>query len=60
MSVFAVFLVRIVPHSDWIRRDTDYLYLDQMQENTDQKNSEYGHFSRSELVLEMEHWLEVD
>ena len=31
-----------------------------MQENTDQKNSEYRHFSRSERVLEMEHWLEVD
>ena len=25
VSVFAVFLVRIFPHSDWIRRDTSYL-----------------------------------
>ena len=24
MSVFEYFLVRIFPHSDWIRRDTDY------------------------------------
>ena len=34
-SVFGVFLVLIFPHSDWIR------------ENTDQKNSEDGHFLRS-------------
>ena len=26
-------------------------YLVQMRENTDQKNSEYGHFSRSVLTL---------
>ena len=38
-SVFGVFLVRIFQHSDWIR------------ENTDQKKSEYGHFSRSVPVL---------
>ena len=25
MSVFGVFLVRIFPHSDWIRKDTEYL-----------------------------------
>ena len=25
VSVFWVFLVRIFPHSDWIRRDTEYL-----------------------------------
>ena len=25
MSVFGVFLVRIFPHSDWIRTDTEYL-----------------------------------
>ena len=35
MSVFGVILVRIFPHSDWIR------------ENADQNNSKYGHFSRS-------------
>ena len=33
MSVFGAFLVCIFPHSDLTRRDTD------------QKNSEYGHFS---------------
>ena len=32
VSVFGVFLVRIFLHSD------------QMRENTDNKNSEYGHF----------------
>ena len=32
------------PHLDWIRRDT---YSVQMWQNTDQKNSKYGHFSRS-------------
>ena len=37
VSVFGVFLVHIFPNSDWIRIRT----------NTDQKNSEYGHFSRS-------------
>ena len=36
VSVFGVILVRIFPHSDWIR------------ENADQNNSEYGHFSRGE------------
>ena len=27
MSVFEVFLVRIFLHSDWIRRDTEYLFV---------------------------------
>ena len=27
MSVFRVFLVRIFPHSDWIRRDTEYIFV---------------------------------
>ena len=36
VSVFGVFSVRIFPH------------LVRMQENTDQKNSEYRHFSRKE------------
>ena len=34
-------LGRIFSHSDWIRRDNI------MRENTDQNNSEYGHFFRS-------------
>ena len=43
------FLVHIFPHPDWIRGDTSYSpYSVRMRENTDQKNSEYGHFSRSE------------
>ena len=42
---FGVFLVRIFPHSVWILRI--FPYSVQMPENTDQKNSEHGHFSRS-------------
>ena len=49
VSVFLVFLVRIFPHSNWIRRDIPCIspYSVRMRENTDQKNSEYGHFSCS-------------
>ena len=49
MSVFGVFLVRIFPHSDWIRRDTLSIspYSVWMRKNTDQKNPEEGHFSRA-------------
>ena len=39
--VFGVFLVRIFPHSDWVRKDTPYLcvsaYLGQMRENATTK-----------------------
>ena len=48
--LFKVFLVRIFPHSDWIRRDTPSPYSFRMQENTDQKKSEYGHFSQCVIV----------
>ena len=51
VSVFGVILIRIFAYSDWIRRDTEYQsicpYSVQMRENTDQNNSEYGHFLRS-------------
>ena len=47
LSVFGVILVRIFPHSDWIRRDTESVRI---RENADQNNSEYGHFSRSVQV----------
>ena len=43
VSVFGVFLVSIFPHSDW--------YSVRMRENTDQKNSEYIHFSRNSVIL---------
>ena len=43
VSIFGVFLVPYFPHKDWIRRDTSVW----MRESTYQKNSEYGHFSRS-------------
>ena len=51
VSVFGVILVRIFPHSDWIRRDMEYLspYSVRMRENADQNNSKYGHFSRRHL-----------
>ena len=38
------FLVRIFPHSDWIRRDTKYF---RMRENTDQKKLRIWTLSRS-------------
>ena len=49
LSVFGVILVHIFPHSDWIRRDTEYLsVLSPNAGNTDQNYSEYGHFLRSD------------
>ena len=53
VSVFGVFLVRIFPHSDWIRRDTKLVspYSVWMRENTDQKNSKYEKFSRSDWCV---------
>ena len=50
VSVFGVILVRIFPHSDWIRREIlrMSLYSVRMRENVDQNNSEYGHFLRSD------------
>ena len=45
-----------LPHLDWIRRDTEYLSVSspnaavRMQENADQKNSEYGHFSYAQCA----------
>ena len=44
VSVFGVFLVRIFRHS---RISSISPFSVPMRENTDQKNSEYGHFSRS-------------
>ena len=40
VSIFGVIQVRIFLHLDWITR-----------ENTDQNNSEYGHFLRSIILL---------
>ena len=51
VSVFGAFLVRIFPHSDWIWRDTKYLSVFSPKAgNKDQKNSEYGYFSSSDMV----------
>ena len=44
VPVFGAILVRIFPHSDWIR----------MRENADQNNSEYQHFLRSEIILPLD------
>ena len=46
MSVFGVILVRIFPHSDWKICISPYSVL--VWEDTDQNNSEYRYFSRSE------------
>ena len=48
------FLVRIFPHSDWIRRDTPYtLYLSVFSPKKirTRKNSVFRHFSRSVLFI---------
>ena len=48
VSVFGVILVPIFRHSDWIRRDTEYLSGSvRLWENADQNNFDYGHFLRS-------------
>ena len=47
VSALGVFLVSIFQHLEWIRRDTLYFSMFiRMRENADQKNCEYGHFSR--------------
>ena len=43
-----LFLVRIFLCLDWIRRFTKSPYSVQIQENTNQKKSVFGHFSRSD------------
>ena len=53
VSVFGVFLVRIFPHSDWIRRKRISPYLVRMRKSMNQKISEYGHFSRSNYLNEV-------
>ena len=45
VPVFEVILVRILSHSDWSVSFRISPYSVQMQENADQDNSEYGHFS---------------
>ena len=45
VSVLGVILVRIFPHLDWMRE-----YSVRIRENTDQNNSEYGHFLHSESL----------
>ena len=54
VSVFGVLLVCIFPHSDWIRRDNQYIspYSVRMRKNPDPKNAKCGHISRSDSLLE--------
>ena len=47
VSVFGVIMVSIFPHSNLLRGDTEYSSV-WMQENADQKDTEYGHLLRSE------------
>ena len=52
VSIFGVILVRIFPHLDWIRRDTQYLSV--LSPNVGKcrpDNSEYGHFLRSAISI---------
>ena len=52
MSLFGVILVLISPHSDWIRKETEYSpYPARMWENAEQNNSECRQFSRSDYLL---------
>ena len=52
VPVFGVLLVCIFPHSDWIRRDTEYLsVLSPNAGKYGQGNSEYGQFSRSDTFF---------
>ena len=54
MSVFGIFLVRILPHSDWIRIDTPYPSVFSTNAGKDgPENSKYGHFLRSEFQIMM-------
>ena len=55
VSVFGIFLVRIFPYSDWIRRDASYLSVFSPNAgNAEQKNSEYG----QKLAKNSENWLQ--
>ena len=48
VAAFGVFLVRTFPHSNRIRRGTEYLSIfSPNAENTNQKKSKYGNFSCS-------------
>ena len=51
--MLGAFLVRIFPHSACLRTDTPPSYSAQMPENTEQKNSEYGHFLPSDTHYRM-------
>ena len=51
MGVFGVFLVRIFPHTNWMRKDAKYLsvFSPNAGKNGPEKNSEYRHISVCEL-----------
>ena len=51
VSVFWVILVRIFPHSDWIRNTVLNSVFSRNTENADQNNSKYGHFPHSAVIL---------
>ena len=56
------FLVRICPHSDWIRRDPEYLSV--LSPNAGkyrpEKNYVFGHFSRSETLYNNANFIILD
>ena len=55
------FLVRISPHSDWIRRNTESLsvFSPKAGKCGPKKNSVFRHFSRSEFESKIDFWFEA-
>ena len=53
------YLVRIFPHSDWMRRDTEHLSVFSLNAGKQtRKNSVFGHFSRSVgYYLDFMNWM---
>ena len=54
MSLFVIFLLLLFPHLDWLREiQSISLYSVGMKEITDQKNSKYGQFLRSDMQVKL-------
>ena len=54
MSLFVIFLLLLFPHLDWLREiQSISLYSVGMKEITDQTNSKYGHFLRSDMQVKL-------
>ena len=54
MSLFVIFLLLLFPYLDWLREiQSISLYSVGMKEITDQTNSKYGHFLRSDMQVKL-------